>query len=277
MNDTDIAQMPTVGGLLRGAFARISREAQIFLVLVGLYAIANILLYLPLLEPVRAVRAAAEAGDPMAIQQAGRRLLGPFLVFAVGGIAVFGFFAALWGRAAVLGRGEAGAGLLARAAAVVWRTIAFIGWVVLLAVPMSLFLVLIQAVLGLVGFDVQTAAGKFVLQALIAIVAILLYLPLSAAFQLAVVETVVAERTPIHVAFQAMLRRGSAYPVAFFAVAILFGLASFVWDQIFADGGLPTRLSMIGSAAFNSLGAGVMLALAAEMRDHVRFTRPESI
>ncbi|RMF17233.1 MAG: hypothetical protein D6757_01575 [Alphaproteobacteria bacterium] len=277
MSETATTEEPTAGDLLRGAFARISRESQIFLVLVGLYAVANILLYLPLLEPLRAIREATGGGDPAAIQEAGKRLLGPFLILIIGAIIAFGFFATLWGRAAALGRPAAGDGLFGRALAVMWRTVAFIGWAILLGVPLFLFVILFQAVLGLVGINVQAAGGKLIMQVIVAIIAILLYLPLSSAFQLAVVETAIEGRTPIHLAFQAMMRQGRAYLLAFFVVALIFGLAGFVWDQLFTDEGIPTRLSMIGSAIFNSLGAGVMLALAVEMRGHLDFRRPERI
>ncbi len=278
MNETGITTEPTVGGLLRGAFTRISTEIQVFGVLVALYAIANILLYLPLLEPLQAVRAAADTGDPAAIQEAGRRLLGPFFMFIGGGIVAFGFFAALWGPIAAFVGTDTRKDLLARTLKIVWRVLAFIGWAILLGVPLFLFLILVQAVLGLVGLDMQAATGKLVMQALLAIVAIVLYLPLSAAFQLAVIETAATDRTtPINVAFQAMLRRGTSYLIAFFLVVLVFGGVGFVWDQVFSDGGVPTRVSLIGSAAFNSLTSGVLLALAAEMRDHVNFRRPEVI
>ena len=150
---------------------------------------------------------------------------------------------------------------------ILWRSIAMVGWSLLLGIPLAAFYLLFLGLFGLAGVKLSAMQTNVVL----GVIAVVFYVPLFATYLLAVVETAARGRTPIHQAFDALGRARMPYFLASllltFAAAVLSGLVTLALGK----GTMSPVANIVVSAAVNGIWVMAALALAAAGRPFTHF------
>lgn len=261
-----------VVGLIRDMVCRTLANWQVFALLVTLMGIVNYLLIRDLIEPLRALMEAAVAQDIAAMQEQAPRLGAAMLPRLILLALVFLLAITVWARVLSVGRQGALQGLAGSYLRVLWRSVALLGWSILLAVPYLALYFLLLGLFGLIGLKLDQTGTNL----LGAVLALVIYVPLFACYALAVVETAAGRRTPIHQAFDALGRNRVAYFGAAMLLAIAGALVAELSDALLADGRIPTLASLGVAGLINAAVLLLDMSLAAAMRPHSRFASEEA-
>ncbi len=263
----DDNQTPTVDGLLSAMWARLRAEAQVALPLVALGVLVQYLLFRDLAGPLAQIMAAGEMQDPEAIREQVLPLLRPLMVRNLIGGLVWLLVVTVWAHVLVHGRQLAAGRMAVTFLHVLWRSIAMLGWGLLLAIPLAAFSLLLMGLFALVGVKLSAMQTNILWSG----IAVVFYAPLFATYLLAVVETAARGRTPIHRAFDALGRARIPYFLASLLLTIGVGVLSGLATMVLGKGTMPAIANMVVSAALYGIWLMAALALAAAGRPFTRF------
>ncbi len=265
MNDHQTT--PTVGGLLMAMWGRLRAEAQVALLLIALIVLAQYLLFRDLAGSLSQIMAAGGMQDPEAIREQVLPLLRPLVVRNLIIGLVWLLAVTVWAHVLTHGRPLAAGRMAVTFLHILWRSVAMVGWGVLLGIPLAAFYLLLMGLFAVVGVKLSAMQINVLLGGL----AVVFYVPLFATYLLAVVETAAHGRTPIHQAFDALGRGRTPYFLASFLLTIAGAVLSGLVTVVLGEGMAFSVTGMVVSAAINGIWLMASLALAAAVHPFTYF------
>jgi len=189
---------PGVRGFIARTLASIRGELEIYLLLCLLLAVLGTAVAWPLLQEFAKIEPMAPGQTEAALAAIGEVVPLALLTGAVMLVVYAGIYL-VWIRTVMVGRGHAlTSGFLRRLGMVIWRTVSFFGYCVLVLLGLGVVSFVLGTLVGVMG------GGTDIVSPVLTIAAMVILIPISLAFYVAVVGSAVDRRMPIFQALKAL-------------------------------------------------------------------------
>lgn len=231
------------------SLGRIRSEFEVFLLLSLLWAVIATILGWPLLKELAKLQTVTPGDNAAVLAILGNVLPLALGLGAIALVAYSGLYVA-WVRIGMIGRNHAfESGFLRRIGMVLWRTVAFFGYGILVGIGIVIVSFILSAVAGVAAGE----SGGTLAEALTSLILIVALVPLSLAYFFSVVGAALDRRMPIHRAFKSL--QGLWRPVIGASILgyLIFTLPSIVTSL--SSGAAVGEPNLLWTSVSNLLGA----------------------